>query len=428
MKYESYWQDTAPAFSGSTPELNSGVYDVVVVGAGFSGLGAARNLAKEGCRVAVFDMGPIGNGGSGRNGGHLNNGLSHSFGVAEKKFGFERATKLYQAFDEGINTIERVIAEEKIDCDFRRGGKLKLASKRAHFDALARNQERLAQGPDPDTRLLSKQEVEKEVGSSIFYGGVLQPKSAAMHMGKYCVGLAEAAKGHGADIFEHSPVLGWSKKGSHWVVKTAKGNVTTKAIFLATNAYTPIKPFKFNWWRRRLVSMGSFIIATRPLSDDEVASIMPGNRGCVNSKNIGNYFRMAADNRLIFGGRARFSTTSNPASDTKSMVILKDAMTHIFPQLQGVQIDYCWGGLVGVTADRFPRAGEHNGIHYVMGYTGHGAQMSTHMGEVMSDIIMGKEDRNPFKDIPWPAIPGYWGYPWFLPVTGAYFRIKDKIS
>jgi glycine/D-amino acid oxidase-like deaminating enzyme len=425
MKFASYWQDTAPAFTGGAAAAPSGLYDVAVIGAGFTGLGAARRLAMEGRRVIVLEAATVGFGASGRNGGHLNNGVAHSFTGAISTYGVETAKAMYKAFDDGIDTIERIIAEEGINCNFRRAGKLKLASKPQHYEGLARNLEAINRTVDPDTAMLSKAELAGEIGSDIFHGAMLQKKSAMMHMGRFVVGLAHAAARHGAEIHENTPVTGRRQTAAGHELETPKGIVRAAKVVLATGAYTP-KTFSF--FRRRIVPVGSFLLATRPLTDTEVHSVMPGNRTCVTSLNVGNYFRLAPDNRLIFGGRARFSATSNQTSDEKSGRILKDALKGIFPQLGDIEVDYCWGGLVDMTKDRFPRAGEADGVHFAMGYSGHGAQIATHMGEIIADQILGRTRTNPWSSLPWPAIPGHLGQPWFLPLVGAYYKFKDRIG
>ncbi len=144
--------------------------------------------------------------------------------------------------------------------------------------------------------------------------------------------------------------------------------------------------------------------------------------------NIGNYFRLSPDNRLIFGGRARFSATSDQRSDAKSGVVLRAAMARIFPQLAEVEIDYCWGGLVGMTADRYPRAGLQDGYHYAMGYSGHGAQISTLMGQSLAQKALGTGGETPLDGLDWPALPLYSGKPWFLPLVGLWFGLKDRLS
>jgi glycine/D-amino acid oxidase-like deaminating enzyme len=206
---------------------------------------------------------------------------------------------------------------------------------------------------------------------------------------------------------------------------TSRGHVTAEQVLLATGAYTTPN---FRYFRRRIVTVGSFIIATRPLKAAEIAATMPGNRTCVNSMNVGNYFRLAPDNRLIFGGRARFSATSDQRSDAKSGAVLADSLVQIFPQLAGIAIDYCWGGLVDMTSDRYPRAGYQDGLWYAMGYSGHGAQLSTHLGMTIADAMLGREDRNPMKGVHWPAVPGHFGKPWFLPLVGMYYKMLDRIQ
>lgn len=423
MKYLSYWHDTAPAFAGAAEGDVEGHFDVAVVGGGFTGLAAARKLAMGGARVVLLEAERVSSGASGRNGGHLNNGLAHSYLAAKAELGKERAIAIYRALDESVDEIEALVAEEGIDCNFRRAGKLKLASKPQHFEAIARNFEAVHSEVDSDTALLSAADLKDEVGSP-FHGAMLSKKSAMMHMGRYAAGLADAASRRGAVIYEDAAVTGQGSAGARHILQTMRGTVTADQVLVATGAYTTPN---FGYFRRRIIAVGSFIIATRPLTDAEVAATMPGNRTCVNSMNIGNYFRLSPDNRLIFGGRARFSATSDQRSDAKSGEILRESLARIFPQLAHVEIDYCWGGLVDMTRDRYPRAGYHDGLWYAMGYSGHGAQFSTHLGMVMADAMLGRNDRNPLKGLDWPAVPGHFGKPWFLPLVGLYYKMLDRV-
>lgn len=205
MRFVSYWHDTAPVFGAAAPGPVESHYDVAVIGGGFTGLSAARQLAKAGAKVAVLEAERVGSGGSGRNGGHLNNGLAHSYLAAKAQLGKERAIALYKAYDDAVDTIETIVSEEGIDCDFRRSGKLKLASKPKHFDTLARTFEALHAEVDKDTTMLSAEDLKSEVGSP-FHGAILSKKSAMMHMGRYAAGLAEAVVRHGGEIFENAAV------------------------------------------------------------------------------------------------------------------------------------------------------------------------------------------------------------------------------
>ncbi|WP_293867450.1 FAD-binding oxidoreductase [uncultured Alsobacter sp.] len=426
MRFASYWHDTAPAFTGATAGPTDGTWDVAVVGGGFTGLSAARTLAMGGAKVVLLEAGTIGSGASGRNGGHLNNGLAHSFTAAKAHLGPERAVALYRALDASVDHVERTVADEGIACDFKRVGKLKLASKPAHFDAIARNFDVVHREVDPDTALLSRDDLKGEVRSDAFHGAMLSKKSAVMHMGRYATGLAEAAVRRGATIFEKAPVTALRREAGGFVLQTPRGTLTAKEVLVATGAYTT---GAFGWFRRRIIPVGSFIVATRPLSDVEVAGALPRERTFVTSMNIGNYFRLSPDRRLIFGGRARFSAVSNQQSDARSGAILRAGLAELFPQLATVDVDYCWGGLVDMTKDRYPRAGRNeDGLWYAMGYSGHGAQMSGYMGATLARAILGQQDDNPLKGLSWPAVPGHLGQPWFLPIVGFYYKMLDRFQ
>jgi glycine/D-amino acid oxidase-like deaminating enzyme len=155
--------------------------------------------------------------------------------------------------------------------------------------------------------------------------------------------------------------------------------------------------------------------------------LLPTRRMASDSKNLLNYFRITPDNRLLFGGRARFAM-SNPQSDEKSGRILRDAMVRTFPQLADARIDYCWGGLVDMTLDRMVKAGQHDGVYYAMGYAGHGVQMATYMGRQMAEYMSGVPEANIWSQFEFRRIPGHFGPPWFLPFAGAYYQFKDRVS
>lgn len=424
MKFVSYWHDTAPPFDGACEGPAEGRWDVAVVGGGFTGLAAARELARRGARVVVLEAQRVAWGASGRNGGHVNNGLAHSYLDAKATLGKERAIELYRAFDAAVDRIEALVAEERIDCDFRRVGKLKLASKPGHFDALARNFEAIHREVDPDTALLSPAELASEVGAK-FHGAMLSRKSAVMHMGRYAAGLAAAVVRYGGTIFENCAVTGHEQSGGVHTLRTRRGTLRADNLLIATGAYTTPN---FSYFRRRILVVGSFIIATRPLTDAEIAATMPGHRNCVTSMHVGNYFRLSPDRRLLFGGRARFSAVSDHDSDARGGAILRRSLAEMFPALAAVDIEYCWGGLLDMTQDRFPRAGYHDGTWYALGLSGHGAQMSTQLGATIAEAMAGGADRNPVKGLTWPAIPLHFGRAWFLPLVGLYYRALDRIQ
>jgi glycine/D-amino acid oxidase-like deaminating enzyme len=425
MKFTPYWLDTAPQGPDRSRTEVSGDVDVAVVGAGLTGLSAALHLARKGAKVAVLEKDTVAFGASGRNGGMATTGLSIGTRDAIARYGFETARRYLVTYHDAVDTIEKLVAEEGIDCDFARSGKLVLASKPVHFDGLRRTHELSDRIGLDKTRLVPRSEIHSEIGSDLYHGAMVDTKSAGLHVGKYTRGLGEAAARAGAQIHEKAPVeqvrrLGGTK---HEVV-TARGTVRADQVLIATSGYTG-RPFR--WLQVRIAPVGSFIIVTEPLGKDLCDQIMPTRRMASTSMNLLHYFRITPDHRLLFGGRARFAM-SNQQSDAKSGRILHKAMTKVFPQLSRTRVDYCWGGLVDMTMDRMVHAGEQDGLFYSVGYSGHGVQMATYMGKQMAEYMDGTAAANPWRDLSFPRIPGHFGPPWFLPFAGAYYKFKDLVK
>jgi glycine/D-amino acid oxidase-like deaminating enzyme len=431
MKLESYWTATAPAWRPAAHELPAEV-DVAIVGGGFTGLSAALSLARRGAKVVVLEAGDrMAAEASGRNGGHVNNGLAVDYAETADRVGTDRARAWYRAYDAAVDTVEHLVREEAIDCDFTRTGKLKLATRPAHLDALRRSVDRLHRDQvDTDTEILEPEAVRAEVGSDRFHGGLLYRRSAQMHMGRFASGLAAAAERHGAQLHAGTCVQRLERLGRRSQahrVHTPRGTLEAQQVLLASGASRHGGYASFGWLRRRIVPIGSFIIVTEPLGAERAQALLAGRRTYVTVANIHHYFRLTADHRLVFGGRARFAVSS-PQSDATSGAILQRGMVEMFPQLAGVKAEYCWGGLVDMTQDRLPHAGERDGLYYSMGYSGHGTQMSVHMGQCMARVMAGEPQANPWARRAWPAIPGHVGPPWFLPAVGLYFRLKDRLA
>ena len=347
MKLESYWTDSAPAYEPAAHAWPAQV-DVAIVGGGFTGLSAALALARRGASVAVLEAGQrVAAEASGRNGGHVNNGLAVDYAETAAKAGTERARGWYHAYDAAVDAVERIVREEAIDCDFMRTGKLKLATKPAQLDALRRSAELLVRdGVDTDVEILEADRVGAEVASARFHGGLLYKRSGQMHMGRFAYGLAAAAERRGAQIHTDCCVQRLERLGGGQAhrIHTNRGTLRANQVLLATGAARHGGYGSFGWLRRRIVPIGSFIVVTEPLGAERANALLAGRRTYVTIANIHHYFRLTPDHRLVFGGRARFAVSS-PQSDAASGEILRAGIADTFPQLRDVRLDYCWGGL-----------------------------------------------------------------------------------
>ncbi|HRY10003.1 MAG TPA: FAD-binding oxidoreductase [Candidatus Nanopelagicales bacterium] len=425
MKFTPYWLDTStPGPDRSTTEM-AGRVDVAVVGAGLTGLSAALHLARRGASVAVLERDTVAFGASGRNGGMATTGLAIGFRDAIARYGFPTASALYLKYNEAIDAIEQLVNEEAIDCDFERSGKMNLACKPSHFDGLQKTAEVLAERLGYDTIVVPKSDLSTEIAGDFYHGAMVDPKGAGLHVGKFTRGLGEAAARAGVQIHERAGVEKVSRQsGTKHRLYTSRGSMEADQVLVATSGYTS-RPFR--WMQLRIAPVGSFIIVTEPLDDEVCRQLLPNRRMASDSRNLLYYFRITPDQRLLFGGRARFAM-SNPQSDVKSGQILREAMVSVFPQLSQARVDYCWGGLVDMSLDRMVHAGQHEGLFYSLGYSGHGVQMATYMGRQMAEVLSGNEDANPWRDLPFKRIPGHVGPPWFLPFAGAYYNAMDRIK
>ena len=397
--------------------------DVAVVGAGLTGLSAAVELASNGARVAVLESHQVGWGASGRNGGMATTGMAIGLNQAINRYGRDTAIEYYLEYDRAVDTVEALVDGNSIDCDFARHGKLSLALTPHDVEQMHKTAQLVSEiGGLPDLRVLGPGEVGEEIGSQYYCGGVVDPKGAGLHVGKFVSGLASAAASAGAVICEEAAVVSTKRVGGKHVVQTTRGVTRADDVLIATSGYTSsVTP----WLQRRVIPVGSFIICTEPLDADLAAELLPRGRMAADAKMLTYYFRLTPDNRLLFGGRARFALSS-PDADLKSARILRKAMSEVFPQLSKVRIDYTWGGLVDITMDQMVHAGVHDGIHYSLGYSGHGVQMATHTGRELARKLLGKRADLPFAGIAFRPVPGHFGPPWFLPFIGAGAHVVDR--
>jgi len=399
--------------------------DVAVIGGGFSGLSAARSLAQAGASVGVLEAETMGWGASCRNGGMVLSGMKLGTETLIKKYGRARARRMFEMSLASISTVEQLIREEAIECSFNRCGHLEVAWKPGHYDGFMRAAELVEKEFGHSLRPVPKAELGDEIGSSLYHGGLVDEVSGGLNPAQYVMGLAKAATGAGACMFEHTRVRSVEGREGKFLVRTSRGAVAADRVFVATSGYTQNATPSL---RRRIIPIGSYIIATEPLAPELAREVSPRKRMIFDSKNFLYYFRLTPDNRMLFGGRAAF-TPETPDSTRKSAEILRQGMLKVYPQLRDSAVEYVWGGTLDFAYDIMPHTGTLDGLYYSLGYAGHGVAFATHLGQTVARQMLGEQVENPLDGLPFPQVPLYSGNPVLhLPVAGLYYRILDWVS
>jgi glycine/D-amino acid oxidase-like deaminating enzyme len=404
--------------------------DVAVIGAGYTGLSAARTLAKRGAKVAVLESESIGWGASSRNGGMVLSGMKLGVNKLISMYGRELTKRMYAASLATIDCVEQIVLEEGIECDFARCGHLEVAYKQKHFDDYARQVEVIAREFSHQLRVVQQQDLGAEIGSDIYYGGMVDEVSAGLNPARYVAGLGRAAIKAGAEVFERTRVEKIERESQNseagWKIVTSRGPLWAREVFVGTSGYTGCATPAL---RKKIIPIGSFIIATEVLPEKLAHELSPRNRMIYDSKNYLYYYRLTPDRRMLFGGRAAFFP-ENDRTIRRSAEILRRGMIDVYPQLRDAKVDYVWGGTLDFAFDIMPHAGQIDGMYYAVGYAGHGVAMATYQGQKMAELIAGDKPDNPFVGIPFPGAPlgMYDGRPWFLPFAGAWYKVLDWVS
>ncbi|MGC2172128.1 MAG: FAD-binding oxidoreductase [Candidatus Sulfotelmatobacter sp.] len=429
LKEHNYWLTTTEFPRIETRPLPDRV-DVAVVGAGFTGLSAARTLARRGARVAVLESETAGWGASSRNGGMVLTGMKLGVNKFISTYGRELTRRMYAASLATIDCVEQIISEDSIDCDFSRCGHLEVACKRKHFDDYARQAEVIAREFNHQLRVVQKNELGAEIGSNIYFGGMVDEVSAGVNPARYVAGLARAAVKAGANLFENTCVQRIGRAAHQgeqgWSITTSRGSLWAREVFVGTSGYTGEATPAL---QRKIIPIGSFIITTEVLPEALAHELSPRNRMIYDSKNYLYYYRLTPDRRMLFGGRAAFFP-ENQQTIRRSAEILRRGMIDVYPQLRDAKVEYVWGGTLDFAFDIMPHAGQIDGMYYAVGYAGHGVAMATYQGQKMAELIAGDKPENPFVGIPFPGAPLglYNGRPWFLPFAGLWYKFLDWVS
>jgi glycine/D-amino acid oxidase-like deaminating enzyme len=396
--------------------------DVAIIGSGYTGLNAARVLAKTGASVAVLERHNIGWGASSRNGGMATPGIKRPLKQIYQAYGRDYAHQFWQASLDAIDLIDQLVHEEGIDCHWQRNGHIALAAKASHFEAQKQTSQWLKEEFGHETTLVAPGDLHSEIGSDAYFGGLADNYSGGLQPAQYVFGLARAAAKYGVCLCENADVQRIERLPTRFLVHTSAGSVNAGEVLVATNGYTDrlvpaLKP--------KIFPVGSYIIVTAPLPADQQQRLSPQGRMFYTTQNFLHYFRLTPDGRMLWGGRNNLSINLDPQESARR---LRASMRHTFPELADVPITYTWTGQLGLTFDLMPHIGRVDGIHYAFGYCGHGLSIATYVGTEVGKLLAGQISRSPFQEIPEDVRFFYRNRPWFLPFAAQYYRFKDVIS
>jgi glycine/D-amino acid oxidase-like deaminating enzyme len=419
-----WWEAAEPAHRGSTlPDRAA----VAIVGGGYAGLSAALTLGRLGHRAVVLDAERIGWGASSRNGGMVSGGLKVATGDLEQAHGKDEARRIALACAASFPFIEETIAREGIDCDYVRCGRYVGAWTPAHQAAMAAKVGWIEDVTGLPAEMVAKQDQRKFLGSDHYFGGMAAAATGSLHPAKYVRGLAAAAERAGALLVDEVRVQGIADTGSGFRIATDKGELAADAVLVATNGYSrDARGTASPWLARRLIPLNSYIIATEELPESMMDRLFPGRRMISDSKRVLNYFRPSPDGkRVLWGGRASF----RKATAEESAPVLHATMVETFPELRDSRITHAWTGFVAFTFDGLPHIGVQDGIHYAAGCQGSGVAMATWLGHNVALKIAGAaNERFALDGLPFPTRPTYTGNPWFLPLVGGWYKLRDRLD
>ncbi len=398
--------------------------DVAIVGAGYAGISAALELAKNNIDAVVFDAQQPGFGGSTRNGGMVSGGRNVGKRYTRASAAEEENIQLLRRdAADGFDLVERLIEEENIDCGWHKTGSFTGAWCRKHFDAMKKKVSDLNEIVPGGAYLVPQDKQRDEIGSDYYRGGMVVERGAHLHPSLYYKGLLDACERRGVTVCAQAGVTKLTPLEPGWEVVTERGTIRVREVVIGTNGYTGDLTPKL---KRRVVPVGSYMIATEELPEDLAQSLSPKNRSLSDSRRVLTYYRMSPDGkRMLFGGRAKFGQTE----PLETAPILYRFMTDRYPQLKGTRITHAWTGNVAFTMDEVSHMGTMDGLHYALGCNGSGVAMMTYLGTQTARKIAGVANRPCAFDSPdFPTHALYNGNPWFIPLVGKYFRTRDWLD
>ncbi|MDF1609265.1 FAD-binding oxidoreductase [Hoeflea sp. YIM 152468] len=422
FKPQPYWWDATPRQPDDLMKLPAAA-DVVIIGSGYTGLHAALQTARAGLDTVVVDAEAAGFGCSTRNGGQISTSVKPSFSLLKRRYGEARAIAILKEGQASLDHVAKFVSDENIDCDFSVVGRFHGAHTAGQYGKLLRECEGRHPGFETGAFMVPRDQQHSELGTDAYYGGIVFPRHSSIDPGKYHAGLLAVTRSAGARIISQCRVNDLQRGPNGFDVSTDKGRIRANKVIVATNGYTgPLTP----WQQRRVIPIGSYVIATEEIPGETMDRLFPTSRILSDTRKLVYYYRPSPDRkRILFGGRVSLQETDPRKSGPKLLAEL----VRLFPDLRQTRISHSWAGIVAFSFDTLMHCGEDKGLYYAMGYCGSGVGMAGYLGSKIGRAAAGVDpDLGAFSEIPFQTRPFYTGNPWFLAPSVAAYRLRDRLG
>ena len=425
-KFTPFWWEGQPQFENT--DVPPSTADIVIVGAGYTGLSAALTLSKSGKNVIVLDSEMIGFGASTRNGGMLGSGHKVSTDQAKKKYGEDIAAELHKEANASLAFTTNLITVNNIDCEFQACGRLRTSWLPKDQVSMSDNLRKLKAIEDFNSKMIGPDMMPKSIKTDLYFGGQFYQDHGSVHPRKFHYGLLKLALEAGAKVFGSRPVIKVTQlsklKQDGFDVLTPNSKIHCKQVLMATNGYTRSNLSKY--LSRRVLPVPSFVITTVDIGKDKVQSLLPGGHCMVETRKRYCYYRPTpCGTRIMLGTRAAMHSISAE----EALPTLRKMLLEIFPSLEGVEISHCWTGFTGFSFSQLPNLSINKGVYSALGYCGNGVAMAPYLGHMAALKMLNPDQKvTVFESTPLQTRPYYFGKPWFLPIASAYFRAFDLLD
>ncbi len=421
-KFTPYWWEDQPQYENS--DKPPSIADVVIVGAGYTGLSAALTLSKAGKSVVVLDSEDIGFGASTRNGGMLGSGHKVSTDQAKKKYGEVIAGEIHKEANASLAFTTNLITENNIDCEFEKCGRLRTSWLPQDQDAMSANLKKLKVIEPFNSEMVSPARMFESIKTDLYFGGQFYHDHGSVHPRKFHYGLLKLALAAGAKVFGKRTVIKVSQSSlieNALDVLTVNSSIQCHQVLMATNGYT--RPSLSKQLSRQVLPVPSFVITTAEIGKERVQSLLPGGHCMVETRKRYCYYRPTpCGKRIMLGTRAAM----HAITPEEALPTLKKMLIEIFPSLVDVEISHCWTGFTGFSFSKLPNLSNKKEVYSALGYCGNGVAMAPYLGHKAALKMLNPELKvTVFEQTPLETRPYYYGTPWFLPVASAYFRVFD---